>query len=109
MGGKKKLSLKQIEKSQARSQSRKEGGGAPKSSGGSETKTKAVGIFLPDPKNKKVIGELKKMKALTPYTVASSLDLRLSMAKHFLEELEKQGAVEYVSGSRNLKIYKFTD
>jgi len=108
MGGKKKLSLKQIEKAQVRSQSRKEGG-ATKTSGGSETKTKAVGIFLPDPKNKKVIGELKKMKALTPYAVASSLDLRLSTAKHFLEELERQGAVEHVSGSRNLKIYKFTD
>jgi len=109
VGGKKKLSLKQIEKAQVRSQSRKEGGGAPKSSGGSETKAKATGIFLPDPKNKKVIGELKKMKALTPYAVASSLDLRLSTAKHFLEELEKQGAVEYVSGSRSLKIYKFMD
>jgi len=108
MGGKKKLSLKQIEKAQVRTQSRKEGG-ASKSGGGSETKAKAVGIFLPDPKNKKVIGELKKIKALTPYAVASSLDLRLSTAKHFLEELEKQGAVEYVSGSRNLKIYKFTD
>jgi len=108
MGGKKKLSLKQIEKAQVRSQSRKEGG-ATKPGGGSETKTKAVGIFLPDPNNKKVIGELKKMKVLTPYAVASSLDLRLSTAKHFLEELEKQGAVEYVSGSRSLKIYKFTD
>ncbi len=108
MGGKKKLSLKQMERAKERTQSRKEGG-TTRPGGGSETKTKAVGIFLPDPKSKKVIGELKKMKALTPYTVASSLDLRLSTAKHFLKELEKQGAVEYVSGSRNLKIYKFTD
>lgn len=107
MGGKKKLSLKQMERSQARSQSRKEGG-TPKP-GGSETKAKSIGIFLPDPQSKKVIGELKKMKVLTPYSVASSLDLRLSTAKQFLEELENQGAVEYVSGSRNLKIYKFTD
>ncbi len=108
MGGKKRLSLKQIEKAQVRSRSRKEGG-APRSGSGSKTKAQSIGIFMPDPKSKRVIGELKKMRVLTPYTVASSLDLRLSTAKHFLEELEKRGAVEYVSRSRSLKIYKFTD
>ena len=105
MGGKKKLSLKQMERMQARQRERKD-----ESKRSSEsTEKKSIGISPPDPTNKKVMDELKKMKALTPYGVASRLDLRLSVAKHFLRELERRGAIEYVSGSRNLKIYKFPD
>ena len=100
MGGKKKLTLKQMERMQARERGKKEGGTTR-----SATK-KSAGIFPPNPKSKKVIDELKKMRVLTPYTVASRLDLRLSVAKHFLEELERQGTIEYVSSSKNLKIYK---
>jgi len=103
MGGKKKLSLKQMERTQARQEK-----GESKKSGESKEK-KSIGIFPPDPTNKKVIDELKKMKVLTPYGVASRLDLRLSAAKHFLKELERRGTVEYISGSKNLKIYKIAD
>jgi len=103
MGGKKKLTLKQMEKMQARKQERKEG-----ASKGSADK-KASGIVSPEYRSDKVIGELKKMKVLTPYTVASRFDLRLSAAKGFLKELEKRGVIEYVSGSANLKIYKPCD
>ena len=105
MGGKKRLSLKQMERLQARQRQQK----ASKKSGlgaGAETKTKEIGIFPPDPKNKKVLDELRKMKVITPYSVASRLNLRISVAKHFIKELEQQGAVEYVSGSRNIRIYK---
>jgi len=103
MGGKKKLSLKQMERMQERQQK-----GESKKSAES-TKKKSLGIFPPDPTNKKVIDELKKMKVLTPYGVASRLDLRLSAAKHFLKDLERRGAIEYISGSKNLKIYKIAD
>ncbi len=106
MGGKKKLTLKQMQRMQARQREKKES--KSKESAGSAAK-KSLGIFPPDPKSKKVIDELKKMKVLTPYGVASRLDLRLSVAKHFLRELERRGAIEYVSGSKNLKIYKFPD
>jgi len=107
MGGKKKLSIKQMEKMQLRKPETKKGESA--KSGGAQPKAKSIGIFLPDPTNKKVIEELKKMKVLTPYSVASRLDLRLSAAKHFLRELEQQGTIQYVSSSRNLKIYKIAD
>lgn len=100
MGGKKRLTLKQMERMQARRQERKES--TPKRS--SEKKT--AGIVSPDYRSQKVISELKKMKVLTPYTVASRFDLRLSAAKGFLKELEKRGVIEYVSGGANLKIYK---
>jgi ribosomal protein S25 len=101
-GGKKRLTLKQV----ARNQSRKDQQRKERKSGRSITEKKSRGITLPDIKSTKVIGELKTMKALTPYTVASRFDLRLSVAKNFLEELERRRIIEYVSGSKNLKIYK---
>jgi len=101
-GGKKRPTLKQMERMQSRKdQQRKE-----RKSGRSTTEKKSLGITLPDLQSKKVIGELKAIKALTPYTVASRFDLRLSVAKNFLKELERRRIIEYVSGSKNLKIYK---
>lgn len=78
MGGKKKLTLRQMEKMQSRKDVRKE-----RRSGGSPAAEKK--IFLPNHRDQKVIRELEKMKVLTPYTVASRFDLRLSVAKDFLE------------------------
>ncbi len=75
----------------------------------SVTEKSTAGIVPPDLKSKKVVDQLKKMRVLTPYTVATRFDLRLSLARDFLEELEKQGIVEFVSGSKNLKIYKPLD
>jgi len=67
---------------------------------------KSLGLTMPDINSKKVMGELKGLKVLTPSVVASRLDIRLSLAKDFIEELEKRKMVEYVSGGKNLKIYK---
>jgi len=71
--------------------------------------TKAMRIIPPDPKDEKVIKQLQSMKVITPYTVASRFNLLLSVAKDFLEELHRQGIIAYVSGGRNLKIYKPTE
>ena len=101
-GGKKRLTLKQM----ARAQTRKDQQRKERKSGRTPTEKKSLGMTLPDINSKKVMGELKTMKALTPYTVASRFDLRLSVAKNFLEELERRRIIEYVSGSKNLKIYK---
>ena len=46
------------------------------------------------------------MSVLTPYAVATKYNIRISTAKDFLEQLETNGAVQLVSGSHNLKIYK---
>jgi ribosomal protein S25 len=70
------------------------------------TAKKSLGLILPDINSKKVMGELKGAKVLTPSVVASRLNIRLSLAKTFLKELEKRKMVEYVSGGKNLKIYK---
>ncbi|KPV63777.1 MAG: 30S ribosomal protein S25e [Candidatus Bathyarchaeota archaeon BA1] len=101
MGGKKKLTLKQMERMRVRKGERKEG-----KSGGAVAEKKPAGIIPPDAKSEKVIGEIKKMRVLTPYMVASRFNLRLSVAKGLLRELEQRGILEYVSGGENIKIYK---
>ena len=114
MGSRKKLSLKQTEKMQARQASKqsttKKTGKGGKSSGSSgAVEKKVAGIIPPNPRNEKTISEIKKLKVLTPYTVASRFDIRLSLARDLLEELEQRGVIQYVSGSKNIKIYKPLD
>jgi ribosomal protein S25 len=109
MGGKKKLTLKQVERMQSRKddeekdKKKKEKGSAP------SKEKRAAGIIAPDPKSEKTIGELKKMPVLTPYAVATRLNIRISAAKGLLEQLEEDGVIELVSGSHNIKIYKAFD
>jgi len=105
MGGKKKLTLKQMERMQQR-KDKAEGDKQRKSSGMPEKKsTKIIVPQISDDVKK----EIKRMKVLTPYTVASRFDLRLSIAKDFLQDLHQRGVIAYVSGDRNLKIYKPVD
>jgi small subunit ribosomal protein S25e len=105
MGGKKKLSLKQMERMQDKKdeedkeKKKKEKSAAPK-------EKKPLSILPPDPKNEKILGELKKMRVLTPYAVASRFNIRISAAKDFLEQLEENGTIQLVSGSHNIKVYK---
>ena len=67
---------------------------------------KPLGLTMPDVNNKKVLGKLNGMKVLTPFVVASHFNIRLSLAKSFLKELEKRKIIEYVSGGKNVKIYR---
>jgi len=106
MGGKKKLTLKQMERMQAKTAPPKK---ETKSTSGSAPEKKVAGITPPDIRSEKVISELKKLKVLTPYTVASRFELRLSVARDMLEELQQRGVVQFVSGSRNTKIYRPAD
>lgn len=103
MGGKKKLSLKQMERMQEKKdeeeKKKKEKAGPPK-------EKKPASVIPPDVKNEKIVSELKKMRVLTPYAVASRFNMRISAAKDFLEQLEENGAIQLVSGSHNIKIYK---
>jgi len=102
MGGKKKLGLKQIE----RMQSRRDEEDKKKEKATPIKEKKSSGITMPDPKNEKIVGEIRKMNVLTPYSVALRFNIRISTAKDFLEQLEENGAVQLVSGSHNIKIYK---
>ena len=107
MGGKKKLGIKQMERMQTKKdeddaeKKKKEKAGPPR-------EKRTIGVIPPDAKNEKIIGEIKKMNVLTPYAVASRFNIRISAAKEFLGQLEENGAVQLVSGSHNIKIYKPT-
>jgi len=46
------------------------------------------------------------MPVLTPYAVSSKFNVRISAAKQFLSQLEQNGAVELVSSSHSIKVYK---
>jgi len=100
-GGKKNKSLKQMTKTKAPKEPKER----EKTDAQPQAK-KSLGLTMPDINNKKVMGDLKGLKVLTPSVVASRLNIRLSLAKDFLNELEKRKMVEYVSGGKNLKIYK---
>jgi small subunit ribosomal protein S25e len=107
MGGKKKLSLSQIERRQKPKDKEKKA--KQKSTSGKPIEKKEGGISPLDPKNEKVTNTVKKMKVITPYIIASKFNLRISLAKDFIEELERRKIIEYVSGSKSLKIYRPAD
>ena len=108
MGGKKKIGLKQMERMQTKKdeegKEKKKKEKAPATS-----KEKKASVIPPDSKSEKIVGELKKMRVLTPYAVASRFNIRISAAKDFLEQLEENGAIQLVSGSHDIKIYKALD
>jgi small subunit ribosomal protein S25e len=103
MGGKKKLGLKQMERMQEKKDEEKD---KKKEKAGPPKERKTIGVIPPDAKNEKILNEVKKMNVLTPYAVASRFNIRISAAKDFLEQLEQNGAVQLVSGSHKIKIYK---
>jgi small subunit ribosomal protein S25e len=105
MGGKKKLGLKQMERMQAK-RDKEESEKKKKEKAGPLKERRTIGVVPPDMKNKNIVNEVKKMNVLTPYAVASRFNIRISAAKDFLEQLEQNGAVQLVSGSHNIKIYK---
>jgi ribosomal protein S25 len=106
MGGKKKLSLKQMERAQVKKDEEEEGKKKKEKAAGPSKEKKLLGIVAPDVKNEKLVDELKKMNFLTPYAVATRLNIRISAAKDFLENLEENGTIHLVSGSHNIKIYR---
>jgi ribosomal protein S25 len=64
------------------------------------------GIALPNFDDPKFNGELSKLGALTPYAIATQFNVRLSVARDILEELERRRLVKPVGGNARIKIYK---
>jgi small subunit ribosomal protein S25e len=107
MGGKKKLGLKQMERQQGKEDEAKEAKDKKKDKAGPPKERKTIiNVIPPDAKNDKIVAEIKKMPALTPYTVATKYNVRISAAKQFLTQLQQNGTVELVSGGHNIKVYK---
>ncbi len=107
MGGKKKLGLKQMERQQVKEDEEKASKEKKdKKSGPPKERKTTINVIPPDAKNEKIVAEIKKMPVLTPYAVATKYNVRISAAKQFLQQLEQNGAVQLVSGSHSIKVYK---
>jgi len=104
MGGAKKKSMAQMEKQQVQQDKKPEP--AKKAKGKTVVEKKTAGINLPNLDDAKFVGELSKIGALTPYSIASQFNVRLSVAKDILDELERRRLVTSVSGNARIKIYK---
>ena len=60
---------------------------------------------MPDINSKEVLGALQAMKAITPTSIATRFNLKISVAKKMLNKLEEQGKVKLAARSSNLKVY----
>ena len=109
MGGSKKRSMAQMEKTQDQTDKGKEESASPTKKG-AKGKTfaekRSRGLQAPDPNDPKFIGEVGKMSAITPYSLASQFNVKLSVAKDLLEELERRKMVTLVGGNARIRIYQ---
>ncbi len=106
MGGTKKKSMSKMETDDSTAQDQKPQKKAKGSKGKIDFEKKEKSMRLPDINNKKLISDLSKMGAITPYAVASQLNLRISLAKDLLDELEKKQLIKSVGGNSRVKIYE---
>jgi len=104
VGGAKKKSISQMEKVKPKEDEKP----TKKKSAKPVTEKKSSGINLPDVKDKALISELEKMKAITPVAIASTYGVRVSVAKDFLEELVKKQLIRLIESCNRIKIYKLT-
>ena len=101
---KKKRSMKQTIKAARKKPPKKE-----KRAKAPPEKKGIPGITQPQVTGEKLEGQIKRMKVITPHSIASRFNLRLSIARQFIKELERKGKITFVSRSRNIKIYKPAD
>jgi small subunit ribosomal protein S25e len=96
-----KRNLKQLERQQSRKDKdiKEKGGRVEKTIGSLE---------IPEMKSDELLEQLQKMKAITPTGLALQYNLKVSMAKKLLNQLEDDRVVNLVSRSHNLKIYALT-
>lgn len=104
MGGAKKKSITKVVKAQV-IQERKEGQ-SKKSRDKTAVDTKQRGIEIPDINDQKFISELSKLKVITPYEISSQFNLKISMARNLLKELERKNIIKSVEGNARVRIYQ---
>jgi ribosomal protein S25 len=106
MGGSKKKSMAQMEKTQDQSDKKDEPSQQKKGKGKTIAEKRPRGLQAPEIGDPKFIGEVQKMGAITPYSLANQFNLRLSVAKDLLDELEKRRLITLVGGNARIRIYQ---
>jgi len=107
LGGAKKKSMAQMEKSQDQQDKKDD---SPQ--GQKKTKSKTIaekrprGLQGPEVSDPKFLSEVQKMGVITPFALASQFNLRLSVAKDLLEDLERRRLIRLVGGNARIRIYQ---
>jgi ribosomal protein S25 len=105
IGGGKKRNLAQMEKSQSQQDQEEASPKKAKAkSGPPEKKIRAVELQRVD--ERKLISDISKMDAITPYAVSSHFNIRIGAARDILEELEKKKILAPVGGNARIRIYR---
>ena len=99
MGGAKKKSISQM----ARQQQLKDE--ASKEKKEEKEKRKAPTSVNELYNENEVAKAIMELKAVTPYALASQLNVRVGVAKRILRGMEEKGTVKLVSGSSRLRVY----
>jgi len=103
LGGAKKKSISKIEDAQGAQEKQQQ---PKKAKGKGEFEKKERSIKLPDVNDAKFLSDLSRMGALTPYSLASQFNLKISVAKDLLEELARKSLVKPVGGNARIRIYQ---
>ena len=98
--------MAQMEKQQVQQDKKPEPVKKTKGKGPAPGEKKMTSISLPNFEDEKFLGELSKMGALTPYSIASQFNVRLSVARDILEELERRRLVKSEGGNARIRIYR---
>ncbi len=103
MGGKKKPTISQLAKRMEREKERKEREKLAARVMESEGRRRLS--WVTDDVIRKIIDEVRNVKVITPYELASKYELKISTAKKILRMLANQGLLELVDKSRRVEIY----
>jgi small subunit ribosomal protein S25e len=103
LGGAKKKSISKIEDAQLAQEKKQQ---QRKTKGKVALEKRERGIRMPDIGDPKLLSDLSKIGALTPYSLASQYNLKMSVAKDLLEELARKSLVRQVGGNARIRIYQ---
>jgi len=106
LGGAKKKSMAQMEKTQGQDKKEEAPQGQKKGKAKTVAEKRPRGLAAPDMSDPKFLGEVSKMGAITPFALATQFNLRLSVAKDLLEDLERRRLVRLVGGNARIRIYQ---
>jgi len=106
LGGPKKKSISKMGDTRPTQEQKPQETKKPKGKGKGEFEKKERSMKLPDINDGKFLSDISKMGALTPYSLASQFNLKISLAKDLLDELAKKRLVKPVGGNARVRIFQ---
>lgn len=106
LGGSKRKSMAQMEKTQSQQDKKDDSAPSKKTKAKTVVEKRPRGLQSPDVNDPKFLGEVQKMGAITPFSLASQFNLRLSVAKDVLEDLERRRLITLIGGNARIRIYQ---